>query len=101
MQAFQSTIIKHKNKEIFSIGDVHFDNKNISINVSGIFSQKRVKISWESVRTKNYFTYFAVYSQQNPKEINRSYYYLEDWNTNILYSVLRTILRDKGIESYK
>lgn len=89
-------------KEIeFSIGDVLFNKNFIELNVSGIVNQKRVRISWEHVRTKNYITYFSIYSAENPAEINRGYSYKEDWNTNVLYSTMRTILRDKGIEKYE
>ena len=68
--------------------------------VSAIFKHKRVEISWENIRTKSYHTYFAIYSVENPSEINRGYNYKEDWNTNVLHSVLRTLLKRKGIENY-
>lgn len=94
-------IEKHENGEEFSIGDVQFNKDNISLNVSGIFKQNRMSIPWEKVRTRNYHRYFSIYSEENPSEVNRGYNYLEDWNTAVLYSVLRTILRDKKIEIYQ
>ncbi len=84
----------------FSTGDVLINKDYIELNVSGIASQKRVRIYWENVRTRNYFTYFSIYSTENPAAINRGYNYKEDWNTSVVYSVVRTILRNKGIESY-
>lgn len=58
-------------KEIeFSIGDVLFNVNYIELNVSGIVNQKKVKIFWNNVRTRNYFTYFSIYSVENPTEIN-------------------------------
>ncbi|MFH6995150.1 hypothetical protein [Flavobacterium sp. FlaQc-48] len=84
----------------FTIGDVHFSKEGISLNVSGIFNEKRIYILWENVRTKNYHTYFSIYSAENPQNINRGYNYHQDWNVSVLYSVIRTILRNKGIENY-
>ena len=84
----------------FSVGDVLFNKNYIELNVSGIASQKRVQILWANVRTTNYRTYFTVYSAETPEKINRGYSYHEDWNTNVLYSTLRTILLNKGIEKY-
>ena len=92
---------KYENNEEFSIADVHFKKDGIELNISGIFNQKRVEIVWENIRTKAYHTYFSIYSTENPAELNRGYNYKEDWNTNVLYSVLRTILKRKGIEKYK
>lgn len=92
---------KFNQKIEFSIGDVLFNKNFIELNISGIINQKRIKISWENIRTRNYVTYFSIYSAENPAEINRDYNYKEDWNTNILYSTLRTLLRDKGIEKYE
>jgi hypothetical protein len=84
----------------FTIGDVKFTKENISLNISGIFNQKRINIVWENVRTKNYYNYFSIYSIENSQDINRGYNYHQDWNTSVLYSVIRTILRNKEIEIY-
>ena len=91
---------KYDNNEEFTIADVYFKKKGIELNISGIFNQKRVEIVWENIRTKNYHTYFSIYSTENPADLNRGYNYKEDWNTNVLYSVLRTILKRKGIENH-
>ena len=96
----QGFLKKFKNNESFKIGNVEFDEVGITIAISGIAKTKKTKISWENVRTKNYYTYFAIYSSQNPSEINRGYNYHDDWNTGVLYSVLRTILKSKNIETY-
>jgi hypothetical protein len=95
-----SFLMKHENGESFSIGGVDFTETAVTINVSGLFSLKKTVIRWENVRTRNYQSYFCIYSNENPTDINRGYDYFEDWNTSVLYSVLRTILRDKGIEKY-
>ena len=94
-------INKYENNEEFSIADVHFKKNGIELNISGIFNQKRVEMAWENIRTKDYHTYFSIYSIENSAKLNRGYNYKEDWNTNVLHSVLRTILMRKGIEKYK
>ena len=94
-------LVKHQNGEEFTIGDVTFYGDRIRLNVSGIFNQNKVEISWNKIRTRNYYSYFSIYSVDNPADVNRGYSYFEDWNTSVLYSVIRTILRDEGIESYE
>lgn len=92
---------KFNRNETFTIGDVIFTKDDLTINISGIFTTDKSRIVWNKVRTKDYSTYFAIYSIENPKDINRGYSYLNDWNTEILYCVVRTILRDKKIEIYE
>jgi hypothetical protein len=93
-------IEKHNKGEDFQIEDVVFTKDYISLKVDNLVKQKEIKILWNDIRTKNYQTYFAIYSITNPKDLNKAFSYLDDWNTGIIYSVLRTILRDKNIESY-
>lgn len=94
-------IDKHNKSEEFSIGDVLFTKDNIELNISGIFNQKKIVIPWDKIRTSAYYSYFSIYSIDNPSEINRGYSYKEDWNTNVLYSVIRTLLKQKKIETYE
>jgi hypothetical protein len=56
-------------------------------------------IPWEKVRFKSYLTYFAIYSKDDAININCGHSYLKDWNTNILHSVIKTILLRKKIEN--
>ena len=94
-------IDKHNNSQEFSIGDVLFTKDNVELNISGIFNQKKVVIPWDKIRTRAYNSYFSIYSIDNPSDINRGYSYKEDWNTNVLYSVIRTLLKQKNIETYE
>lgn len=92
---------KYNIGEEFSIGDVLFNTDFIELSVSGVFRQKRIIVPWEKVRTKNYYTYFSIYSTDNAAEINSVYNYMDDWNVSVLYSVIRYILQNKGIEKYE
>ncbi|TRX35391.1 hypothetical protein [Flavobacterium restrictum] len=94
-------INKHNRDEEFSIGDVLFTKDCLELNISGIFNQKKVVIPWDKIRTRGYRSYFSIYSIDNPSEINRGYSYKEDWNTNVLHSVIRTLLKQKKIETYE
>ncbi|MCR5862411.1 hypothetical protein LRS05_09735 [Flavobacterium sp. J372] len=84
----------------FSIGNVVFTYVGIIIKIDRTVWQKEIFIPWECVRTNSYATYFAIYSKENPSDINSIHNYFEDWNTDVLFSVIRTILRNKNIESY-
>lgn len=82
--------------ESFHIGEVNINPEGIIIRVSKLSKLEKQLISWDNVRTKEYHTYFSIYSAENPRDIHRGYLYKEDWNTAVLYSVVKTILRDKN-----
>lgn len=86
--------------ESIQIGEVNINPEGVIITVSGIVKQQKKLIPWYDVRTHSYITYFSIYSFDNPRETHRGYLYKEDWNTYVLYSVVRTILRNKNIEKY-
>lgn len=93
-------IEKHNYGENFQIENILFTKDYISFKVDNLLKKKEIQILWNDIRTKNYQTYFSIYSITNPTNIYKAFSYLDDWNTGIIYSVLRTILRDKNIESY-
>jgi hypothetical protein len=84
----------------FEIGNVKFSKEGITIRTSKAFSFGSAIIPWEDIRTRSYYSNFSIYSVKDPANINAGYSYANDWNTTVLYSVVRTILRDTNIESY-
>jgi len=82
------------------IGDVTLTSNHLILNVNQLLNVKRIEIPWEDVRTRNYYSYFSIYSEKNPTDINRGYDYLKDWNTLLLISVVRGILQHNGYEVY-
>ena len=90
-------IAKHNAGEEFYIGDFLFAKDCVKFSSNGIINKNIVEIPWEKIRTSNYQTYFMIYSKDDPSKINRSYNYLDDWNTDVLYSVLRTLLNEKKL----
>ncbi|TGD57179.1 hypothetical protein [Flavobacterium humi] len=85
---------KFKDNEEFTINNVRFTSENITIETNSFLKRKKVVIDWKAVQTKDYNTYFAIFSQKNPADINQCFSYKDDWNTFILYSVVRTILKN-------
>jgi hypothetical protein len=80
------------------IGEVKIDKTGITIAIDNGISRKRTQIDWNDVETRNYRTYFSIYSKSNPSKINRGYSYKEDWNTIVLRDVIETILEEKKIK---
>lgn len=89
---------KYEKKENFKIGEVFFSKDSVKIRVNGILKETYKTISWENIRFKEYYTYIAIYSTENPENINRGYSYLEDWNSLVLCSFLKSVLSYKQIE---
>lgn len=90
-------LLKFQNGENIEVGQVHISEKGLTITSSGIFKEQRKFISWENVGTRDYQTYFNIHSNEDVANINMGFSYLKDWNTAVLYSVVRTILRDKQL----
>ncbi|MFV8375647.1 hypothetical protein [Flavobacterium sp. LB1P62] len=85
--------------ESFYIGDVVVNPEGVIISVSKLLKQEKVQIPWEYLRYRLYGSYFSIYSKENPKDINRGFSYKEDWNTFVLYNVIKTILGNKKINN--
>ncbi|TKC08282.1 hypothetical protein FA048_14090 [Pedobacter polaris] len=77
----------------FDIGAVKFKREGLEINIAGLIKEEKKQILWDQVATRDYQTYFAIYSLDDKSKINRTYNYLSDWNTGVLYSAVRTILK--------
>lgn len=78
----------------FSIGDVTFYNDRLKIKKNGIFTNDLLEITWDKVRIKDYQTYFVIYSADDPAKENKSFSYMDEWNTYILHSVTMTIVNN-------
>ena len=86
---------KYEKRENFQIGEVFFTKDNIKIAVSGILKETERIISWENIRIKEYYSYIALYSAEDPENINRGFSYLEDWNSLVLCSFMKSVLNYK------
>ena len=58
--------------------------------------QKHPLISWDDLKTGSYSSYYVLSSKSDPNNY-RHFEWMHHWNTATLYSVSRTILRQKGL----
>lgn len=72
--------------ESFTILDVTFNKEGIVLRTGTAL------ISWMDVGDKTYSTYYALFSESDPNRY-RAFKYIHDWNTGILYSVAKHILK--------
>lgn len=92
-------IQKQELGEDIKIGEVIITKDGLTILSTASLKPKNEFIPWEKVRTRSYTTYFAIYSKNDAINVNRGYSYLNDWNTNVLHSVIKTLLKRKEIEN--
>jgi hypothetical protein len=85
--------------ESFYIGDVVINPEGVIISVSKLMKQEKIQIPWEDLRFRMFNSYFSIYSKENPNVVNRGYSYKEDWNTFVLYDVIKIILSNKKINN--
>lgn len=87
---------KFEKEQPFEISGVKFTKDGVTIKTSGILREEDKSILWKEIDTHDYQTYFVIFSKKDPMNINRGYSYKEDWNTDILFNVIRTILNSKN-----
>ncbi|MGG9963854.1 hypothetical protein [Ferruginibacter sp. SUN106] len=76
---------------------IDFDILGVTFTQEGVILNKNTAtIEWLNLGTKNYWTYYSLFSKSDAHH-NRSFYYLTDWNTIILQTVSRHILKEKGM----
>lgn len=86
----ESFITLFKNDITFELLGVIFSREGI------LLTKQSPLILWEDVGTKDYYRYYAIFSKTNPHNY-RGFYYRDDWNTGILYSVSKYILGVKNL----
>ncbi len=86
----ESFVKLYKNKIDFDLLGILFSQAGIQL------TQQSDLIPWEDVGTKNYSRYFAIFSKENADNY-KTFYYLEDWNTDILNYVSGYILKEKKL----
>ena len=77
-------IDKFNKQTDFVLLGVTFTQEGIRLN------EKADLISWLDLGTRNYRTYYSLFSNSEPTKF-RTFHYLTDWNTAVLYSVSRYI----------
>jgi hypothetical protein len=83
---------KFSNGEEFSISGVVFTAGGV------ITNRKAGLVRWEDLETRSYRSYYTLSSKLDSTKY-KAFVYLEDWNTGVLYTVSREILKEKGLWS--
>ena len=76
-------------KQPFSILNVYFNQLGIVLN-------NKFNIEWNDIDVRTYTRYIAI-SSKNKSEIYKAFDYIEEWNTLVLYNVIRLILKSKNL----
>ena len=80
--------------KFFNGDEIQFDK--LALNSGGVLVKERNwLIPWSETGIKVYGTYFAIFSKTDPNNYI-AFDYLSDWNTDILYVILKRILINKG-----
>ncbi|MFZ4455298.1 MAG: hypothetical protein ACOYOT_03675 [Bacteroidales bacterium] len=90
-------IISDYIQNILNGESVQFDG--FTFNDDGICwknSKEENVISWEDLRLKEYTYYFALFHKDNHLKY-KALTYLTDWNSVVIYSIAKTILKTKGL----
>lgn len=71
--------------------------EGVLFNAEGISWNNNMQIiKWDDVGTKAYRTYYSIFSKANPS-IYKTFEFLSDWNSEVVYGVSRGILMGKGL----
>lgn len=80
----------------FDIGDVNVNSEGVVISISKLLKQEEKLVLWNDVGIRKYARYISIYSLENSLDFNRGYSYKEDWNTFVLYEVIKNIINMKN-----
>ncbi|MGO4770087.1 hypothetical protein ACEN2I_00355 [Flavobacterium sp. W22_SRS_FK3] len=80
----------------FDIGDVNVNSEGVVISISKLLKQEEKLVIWNDVGIRKYATYISIYSLENSLDFNRGYSYKEDWNTFVLYEVIKNVINMKN-----
>ncbi|MDB5119360.1 MAG: hypothetical protein JWN56_578 [Sphingobacteriales bacterium] len=84
--------------EIFESG-IQVNILETAFRQSGVVINEN-EVSWEDLGTKTYATYYALFSKKDPT-IYKSFSYLNDWNSAVVYSFSKQVLSEKGLLNIK
>jgi hypothetical protein len=76
-------------KTSFSMLNIHFSEHGITL-------RKEYEIKWQDLGFKIYGRYLTMFLKSKP-EINKTLDFVYDWNTVVVYNVIRSALKAKGL----
>ena len=83
---------KIKKGEDITIGRALITKDAIIVDEGGILKKDKKVIPWQDLGMKDYHTYFAIFSKDNAAKAHATFSYFKDWNTGILFSIIKTFL---------
>jgi hypothetical protein len=83
--------------EDFQIGEVKISKQGVTIKINSFVAEQENFIPWNKIGTRDYQTYFAIFSIEDSANINKGFSYLNDWNTIVLAKVVQAILDNKKV----
>lgn len=81
------------NNQTIEICGVEINQTFVKLKFKKLIKTYTKEISWDNLKTRAYQTYYAIYSSENAADINKSYKFLDDYNTYVLQCVLETIIK--------
>ena len=78
------------NQMDFELGGLVFSQAGIA------FDSNTAPVHWQDIGTHLHTTYYTIYPKPNPNAY-KAFEYLHHWNTGIIYSVSRSILKSMGL----
>ena len=87
---------KYDSGEELNLGDVFINKDYLKIKVAGLVKNQFKEIPWESVGVREYYSHFAVFSNKDAQNINRTFKYLDEWNSVLLLYLINAILKHKN-----
>jgi hypothetical protein len=89
---YHSNIVASYLDKFYNEGKIEI--QGIKLNNEGIELRETMRlIPWDNVATKDYYSYFAIYNKDNSDIHSRISY--NEYGTETLWSVLRTLLKDR------
>lgn len=77
--------------ETVEICGAEISREQVTFKTTNFLKSGFASIPWQELDSKDYATYYALYSKTNPADINRGFYYLDDWNAHLLRYVVEEL----------
>ena len=86
---FENHITAILKNETIEIQNLLINNSGVIVTRSKTNRKKDLIITIQDLRLKEYATYFALYSTQNSDKEHFYYSYKNDWNSQLIYQILK------------
>lgn len=81
--------------ETIELCGVEISNQSVRFKTTNFLQNGVETVPWDALGAKDYSTYYALFSKNHPADINRGFYYLDDWNAHVLRHVVEEMLQQQ------